>query len=162
MADRIVVMNHGRIEQIGTPTEIYRDPATLFVADFIGETNRVATTFSGGSVRVGDTTLATQATGFAEGAAVTMAVRPEDVLPHAGGHTGAPLPNHLAVRIEAMEFLGSYWRTHLSSPALGATPLVANFSMNAVRRLDLSVGAGLTVELPAERVLVFARGGDNG
>ena len=41
MADRIVVMNHGVIEQIGTPTEIYREPASLFVADFIGEANQL-------------------------------------------------------------------------------------------------------------------------
>ena len=39
MADRIVVMNHGVIEQVGTPLEIYRDPATSFVADFIGTMN---------------------------------------------------------------------------------------------------------------------------
>ena len=42
MADRIVVMNHGVIEQVGTPTEVYRHPSTLFVADFIGETNQFA------------------------------------------------------------------------------------------------------------------------
>ena len=38
MADRIVVMNHGVIEQVGTPADIYREPATPFVADFVGET----------------------------------------------------------------------------------------------------------------------------
>lgn len=162
MADRIVVMNHGVIEQIGTPTEIYRDPASLFVADFIGETNRVATTYSKGAVTVGEAVLQTRAEGFAEGAEVTMAVRPEDILPFAGGHEEAPKPNHLNVRIEAMEFLGSYWRTHLSSPALGTTPLVANFSMNAVRRLELATGGAMTVELPAERVLIFGRGKSNG
>jgi len=41
MADRIVVMNHGVIEQVGTPIEIYREPHTLFVADFIGEMNQI-------------------------------------------------------------------------------------------------------------------------
>jgi iron(III) transport system ATP-binding protein len=41
MADRIVVMNQGAIEQVGTPTEVYRQPTTLFVADFIGETNKI-------------------------------------------------------------------------------------------------------------------------
>ena len=61
-----------------------------------------------------------------------------------------------------MEFLGSYWRTHLTSAALGGTPLVANFSMNAVRRLGLSAGAEMTVELPAERVLVFPQGDTRG
>lgn len=162
MADRIVVMNHGVIEQIGTPTEIYRHPATLFVADFIGETNRIATTYSGGAVKLGDATLQTRETGLADGAAVTVAVRPEDVLPHAIGHEAATKPNHLPVRIVDMEFLGSYWRTHLASAALGSTPLVANFSMNAVRRLGLSAGAEMTVELPAERVLVFPQGDTRG
>jgi len=162
MADRIVVMNHGVIEQIGTPTEIYRAPATLFVADFIGETNRVATTFAKGAVTVGEAVLQTRAEGFGDGDKVTMAVRPEDILPFATGHEDEPQPNHLNVRIEAMEFLGSYWRTHLTSPALGATPLVANFSMNAVRRLELATGGAMTVELPAERVLVFARGNAHG
>src|SRR5690606_2286440 len=46
MADRIVVMNHGVIEQIGTPTAIYREPKSLFVADFIGETNQIRSTLS--------------------------------------------------------------------------------------------------------------------
>ncbi|MDZ5813233.1 TOBE domain-containing protein [Halorubrum sp. AD140] len=39
MSDRLAVMNDGQIEQIGTPKEIYREPATAFVADFIGDTN---------------------------------------------------------------------------------------------------------------------------
>ena len=39
MADRIVVMNHGVIEQVGTPTEVYRKPDSAFVADFVGTTN---------------------------------------------------------------------------------------------------------------------------
>ena len=42
MADRIVVMNHGVIEQVGTPMEVYRDPATPFVADFVGKINVLA------------------------------------------------------------------------------------------------------------------------
>ena len=44
MADRIVVMNHGAIEQIGTPLEVYRNPATPFVADFVGKTNLLPAT----------------------------------------------------------------------------------------------------------------------
>ena len=39
MADRVVVMNHGPIEQVGTPREVYREPATAFVADFVGKVN---------------------------------------------------------------------------------------------------------------------------
>lgn len=44
MSDRIVVMNHGKIEQIGTPKEIYENPTNLFVADFIGQTNQFKAT----------------------------------------------------------------------------------------------------------------------
>jgi len=44
MADRIVVINEGRIEQVGSPTEVYQDPQTLFVADFIGEMNQFPAT----------------------------------------------------------------------------------------------------------------------
>ena len=46
MSDRIVVMNHGKIEQIGTPKEIYENPKNLFVADFIGQTNQFKATLT--------------------------------------------------------------------------------------------------------------------
>jgi iron(III) transport system ATP-binding protein len=156
MADRMVVMNHGVIEQVGTPTEIYRHPASLFVADFVGETNKIASVFKAGSVALGDMTLKTDAKGIAEGGAVTVAIRPEDILPHASGESKMTA-NSLPVTITDMEFLGSYWRTHLRGDTLGGTPLVANFSMNAVRRLGLDAGTTLYVELPADRVLVFPR-----
>ena len=48
LADRVVVMDHGRIEQIGRPEEIYMDPATPFVSHFVGETNRLTT--AGGEI----------------------------------------------------------------------------------------------------------------
>jgi sulfate transport system ATP-binding protein len=41
LADRVVVMDHGRIEQVGTPEQVYMEPATPFVVDFVGETNRL-------------------------------------------------------------------------------------------------------------------------
>jgi iron(III) transport system ATP-binding protein len=153
MADRIVVMNHGVIEQVGTPTEVYRHPATLFVADFIGETNKFAARVEGASVRFDGMTLAARTEGHAPGARVTAAIRPEDILP-----TAADAPegaNRMAARIDDMEFLGSYWRVHLH---LGSVAMVANFSMNAVRRLGIAMGGTLPVEIPAERVLLFPEG----
>ncbi|KMK66705.1 putative 2-aminoethylphosphonate ABC transporter ATP-binding protein [Puniceibacterium sp. IMCC21224] len=156
MADRIVVMNHGVIEQVGSPTDIYRHPASLFVADFIGETNKIETRLNDGHVQLGDVTLKTGAAGIRDGSDVTVAIRPEDILPHPAGEAGAD--NLLPVTITDMEFLGSFWRTHLRSNALAGVPLVANFSMNAMRRLALETGTDLSVELPAERVLAFVRG----
>jgi spermidine/putrescine transport system ATP-binding protein len=81
LSDRIAVMNEGRIEQVGSPEEIYREPATEFVADFIGDTNLL----QGEAVeRNGDTVARVGGeTGFtvpAEGASgpVTVSIRPED------------------------------------------------------------------------------------
>ena len=158
MADRIVVMNHGTVEQVGTPTEIYRHPANLFVADFIGETNKVVTTYQNGRVSFGSVSLQTDMQGVTEGAAVTVAVRPEDVVPHLSTAAGDGAANLLPARLTDMEFLGSFWRCHLESKALGGQGLIANFSINAVRRLDLKPGLDMAVELPAERVLVFPKG----
>src|ERR671911_862058 len=57
MADRIVVMNQGAIEQVGTALEIYREPASPFVADFVGKVNVLAGTAENGGLRVGTSLL---------------------------------------------------------------------------------------------------------
>jgi ABC-type Fe3+/spermidine/putrescine transport system ATPase subunit len=81
LASRIVVMNEGRIEQVGAPQDIYLDPRSLFVADFVGETNVLAGTRQNGSVR-----LAAGARFHAPGAegAVRTIIRPEAVRRGAG------------------------------------------------------------------------------
>jgi putative spermidine/putrescine transport system ATP-binding protein len=85
MSDRIAVFNSGRIEQIGTPAEVYERPATPFVAGFVGTSNLFTTTVEGDSgaytrVRVGSDGLALLAgTGRPVGARITIAVRPEKI-----------------------------------------------------------------------------------
>ena len=163
MADRIVVMNHGVIEQIGTPTEIYCEPATLFVADFIGEMNQFAALAGPGSVTIGARTLQCCAPhGCSDGEAVIAAIRPEDIVPQVVGarSTGSQeaigtRQNDIEVTIDEMEFLGSFWRARLSNDELGEKQLHADFSINAVRRLSLTEGAVVSVELPAERLLTY-------
>ena len=54
-----------------------------------------------------------------------------------------------------MEFLGAFWRTRLSRARFGERILIADFSINAVRRLGIEAGGAMRVELPRERVLVF-------
>jgi iron(III) transport system ATP-binding protein len=163
MADRIVVMNHGVIEQVGTPTQIYRTPATLFVADFIGETNQIGARSAGpDSLSFGEATLGSAPHGLGEGEPVIAVIRPEDIVPHEAGYRGAPDPRNIRdVRISEMEFLGSFWRARLTGAGLGPDELVADFSINAVRRLSLAEGTAITVELPASRLLAYpARGAD--
>lgn len=158
MADRIVVMNQGVIEQIGTPLEIYREPATSFVADFIGTMNFVAGTMAGvNKVRLGNLDLACDADGIAEGATVTVAVRPEDILVQ--GVEGEE-ENAFEAQVESMEFLGSFYRADLSSAALGDNLLRADVSINLVRRMKLAPGDSVPVVAPRERIRVYPGGLD--
>jgi iron(III) transport system ATP-binding protein len=164
MADRIVVMNQGVIEQVGSPTEIYREPETLFVADFIGAMNKLkASVLASEKVMIGDAELASTAYDFKEGASVIAAIRPEDIIPHAAGYRAeSEGENVLDVTLGEMEFLGSFWRSRLHSGQLGDAGLFADFSINAVRRLSLGEGVAMTVGLPAERLRVFPDGGEIG
>ncbi len=87
MSDRIMVMNRGHIEQIGTPMELYEDPATPFVADFIGQANLIAGKLESadgkyGVIRVGGRTLRArlgQHATPAAGEAALLVVRPENL-----------------------------------------------------------------------------------
>lgn len=162
MADRIVVMNHGVIEQVGTPTQIYREPRSLFVADFIGETNQIRSTITApDELTVGSCDLKSSAHGFSLGQEVIVTIRPEDIIPHeAGSHRAGSTHSALAVAVAEMEFLGSFWRSRLTGAQLGDEELYADFSINAVRRLSLEAGAALTIELPADRLIAFPAGGD--
>jgi iron(III) transport system ATP-binding protein len=155
MADRIVVMNHGVIEQVGKPTEVYREPVSLFVADFIGEMNKLpGEAADKNTCKLGKMTLKCREHDLAKGSRAVIALRPEDVIPASklGGASGNSLP----VTIGDMEFLGSFWRTTLTGGALGDIELTAQFSINAVRRLSLAAGGEITIELPADRIRMFA------
>lgn len=163
MGDRIVVMNHGVIEQVGTPTEIYRDPKTLFVADFIGEMNQIpAVVTSPDTVKIGEVVFDCVPHEFAKGSDVIATIRPEDIVPHGDGarspaaDTVSAPGNTIDVNVGDMEFLGSFWRAGLSHGQLGDMRLVANFSVNAMRRMELKVGKDLSIEIPPDRLKIFA------
>ncbi|MGQ3671158.1 sulfate/molybdate ABC transporter ATP-binding protein [Xanthobacter sp. TB0136] len=78
LADRVVVMGHGRIEQVGTPGEVYDNPATPFVHDFIGETIALPGEARGGGLYLNEKALGLDAQGLADGPARIFA-RPHDV-----------------------------------------------------------------------------------
>lgn len=80
MADRIAVMNHGRIEQVDTPVQVYTRPQTVFVADFIGTSNAFHGQRAQGGLMVdGFGLLPGRATGPLTGDSAVLIVRPEDV-----------------------------------------------------------------------------------
>jgi len=157
VADRIVVMNQGVIEQVGTPTEVYRDPATLFVADFVGRINALPATVEGaGRVRVGEGAAARRfecPNVVADGEAVKIYLRPEDVLarPIAPGDS-----NVFEAEIEKIEFLGSYCLVRVKADALGEHRLTVYLSLNFLAEQRLEVGGRLPLRLLPERMRVFA------
>jgi iron(III) transport system ATP-binding protein len=169
MADRIVVMNQGVIEQIGTPTEIYREPQTLFVADFIGAMNQIGgAAGNDNNVTVGEATFTSRKHDFKQGDSVVVAIRPEDIVPHGEGagssitsEEASAAENTFDASIEDMEFLGSFWRVSLKNRAFGDELLIADMSINAVRHMNVKIGKSITVEFPADRLWVFPPNSNN-
>ena len=106
VADRVAVMRSGRIEQIGTPEELYTTPATPFVADFVGLSNRVPGLVSGGGVTVLGQKLGVLGDAPAAGPVLAY-VRPEDVTFAASAKTRGAI----AATVVASSFLGSLRRT---------------------------------------------------
>ena len=146
MADRIVVMDHGTIEQVGTPVQIYTEPATLFVADFIGEMNQLSATSAGeNNLRIADINFSCQPHSDSTQKGIAT-IRPEDIVAREDNSKGDG--NSVEVTVREMEFLGSFWRTMLTSTDLADQVITADFSINAVRRLALEVNKSVWVELP--------------
>jgi iron(III) transport system ATP-binding protein len=158
MAERIVVMNHGVIEQIGTPEEIYRTPKTAFVAEFVGRISFLPGIWRGdGQVEIaGRMFRSAPASDVAPGDRVEVGLRPEAV--KVRGVTGQE-GNALGVRIEELEFLGSFCRAVLIGEGAGNLRILADFSANLIGDRGLKKGGSLVVELPADALRVFpARG----
>ena len=152
VADRIVVMNQGRIEQVGTPQQVYREPASPFVADFVGRINTLqASTQAGHWLRIGPTTFECPHARPA-GQAVRAYLRPEDVLarPIAPGDS-----NVFEATLEKIEFLGSYCLVRVASPALGDQRLTVYLSLNFLAEQRLEVGSRLPLRLLPERLRLF-------
>jgi spermidine/putrescine transport system ATP-binding protein len=142
MSDRIVVMRAGRICQQGTPTEIYDNPNSVFVAQFVGEGNLLEGRLSreSGGVRTtgGIVIPAARSAGHAEGAEVTVLLRPEDLTLAAADEAGPVIE----VRVRQTVFVGTDFQV-LAELADG-TPFKATLR-DPSRRLAADIAEGATV-----------------
>jgi iron(III) transport system ATP-binding protein len=154
MADRIVVMNNGGIEQIGGPEVIYCKPETAFVSDFVGHMTFLdAVVLEQGRVRVGSLELAvTDPRGFVPGTTVKLAMRPEDVRTR---NIDSSTPNAFEARVESLSFLGAFCRATLTPIHSPGTTIAADFSTNAMRDLGIRVGQTRVVAFPADALRIF-------
>lgn len=154
MADRIVVMNQGIIEQTGSPEDIYTSPQTEFTAAFVGTMNFLpAIGLQGEQVQIGEHLLncaSDQINRVQHNSRIQAAIRPEDIRVRHNGHTS----NLISAGVRHMEFLGSFVRTELALEGID-TPLIADFSMNDIRDLNISTDSQLQLDLPAQRLHLF-------
>ena len=166
MADRIVVMNHGVIEQVGSPTEIYRHPASMFVADFIGTMNFIAAEVGGGAVpgngeiRAAGLVLACDASGYADGDRITAAIRPEDITLVEARSAGDAMADGNAdadggfdATVEYVEFLGSFARVGLG---VSGERLLMDLPIAQVQRFEVTEGSTVRAIVPADAVRIYA------
>jgi putative spermidine/putrescine transport system ATP-binding protein len=152
LADRIVVLNHSRVEQLGTPADVYARPVNAFVAGFMGYRNlldaEVVSTRDGDGgagtvvVRMGGLELPGTAVGRLTGSRAAVAVRPEDVTP-----VPEPGPEAFDVTVDVTEYTG---REH-AVEATSTDGLTLFFYSDVPR----APGDKLHVAVPPERLLVF-------
>jgi len=146
MADRLVVLRDGLVQQIGTPDEVYAQPANRYVAGFMGYRNML--TFDVESVSSGTAVLAAedvrltgQTFGPLETKRAVAAIRPEDIV------VDGPTPNRVAVTVEVVEYHGREILVGARMP--GGEALYFRTEKR------LAAGDKATVSVPAERVLVY-------
>jgi sulfate transport system ATP-binding protein len=136
VATRVVVMNEGRVEQVGTPQQIYRDPATPFVAGFVGTANVLHGRVAGDHVVVGHHRVP-GAEHLEDGVPARAFVRPHDVV-LAPGEGNGPVGGAARATVERVSDLG--WLSRVT--------------------LRLSDGQVLVAEVPADRAAPVAEGSE--
>jgi putative spermidine/putrescine transport system ATP-binding protein len=145
MADRVVVMNGGRIEQEGPPDAIYERPASRFVLDFVGQTNFLGVTRAGGDLWLAGVALQAGGTRLA-GEGLQVAVRPERI------HLDGPGENRVEGRVEDVSYEGALVTYEVALPG-GQRVLVraANLGESGRRR----PGEGVTLAWRAADTLLI-------
>jgi len=155
LSTRVVVMNHGRIEQMDVPGNVYERPATRFVQDFVGQTVRLRGTFDGGGVRIGDALLAAATDGLRPvvldglrpGAAVELTMRPEDVALRPAGTAG----NGLHGDVQEVTFYGDRLECVVRIDGPGDQTV----TVSAGKRQGLAPGARVFLTVDAERTRLW-------
>jgi ABC-type Fe3+/spermidine/putrescine transport system ATPase subunit len=153
ISDRVAVLSHGRIEQIGSPAEIYNAPGTPFVAEFIGTMNRLdATVAASGQVQVGGSVLAVaDAHDLPLGERVLVLVRPEIVeLERADGGVAGAIIGEVVAHI----FLGAITRVKVE-----ADDHELSADLPGHKAAELPVGSRVAASFPADGGRVLALSG---
>jgi iron(III) transport system ATP-binding protein len=146
LADTVAVMDHGTLEQVGSPEQIYHQPATRFVADFVGHSNFPPVTVRGdGKVELAGQEISVL--GRYPAGAARLFCRPEDL--QIGHHQE---PNLLMAMVEGLEFLGPVRRVTLRLEHAQEIQLSVDLS---AKDRGIEVGQRVPVTFPTERMRLF-------
>ncbi len=154
LSDRIAVANKGRLEQVGTPMEVYETPSTFFVGDFLGRTvmldgivkkqtaERCISILNGsGNLFVKEDLFGR----FGDGERVRIITRPEDIdiLP-----MGDVSPNELIAKVEEMIYVGDHYECSVSAGG-------RSFVLSAGKKQSYSVGSNIRLALDPNRLTIL-------
>jgi spermidine/putrescine ABC transporter ATP-binding subunit len=159
VSQRIAVMQAGRIEQLGDPHEIYRRPASLFAAQFMGTTNVMAGVVEArdgarARVRAGSGDVFMADTDARQDEAVTLCLRPEALRIIAAGEPMAAGEVRVEATVTTAEFIGALTRLDVKLP--GGTPL--KVAVLDGPRSSAAAGSTITLAYDPSRVIVFGPG----
>ncbi len=153
MSDRMAVMADGLVQQLGTPRDVYEEPATTFVADFLGVSNLMsAHAEGGGRVRLGEAALSAGRGDVEARGDVRLTIRPERVRVEAAGAEGE---NRLPGTVSRVVYLGSTTQILLEL----ATGQALQASASATDGLPPAEGEAVTVHLPPDALRVLVEAG---
>ena len=153
MADRIVVMDHGRIQQIGTPKDVYSRPENDFVADFIGRANVLrGTVGDSDEIEIGPIRLRF-AGRMPKGTPVRFHVRPEEIKLL---ETLDQSDNSFYAHVIKAEYLGAYSLFTLQPEGCSNVELVAQYATNYLNGWHIAPGATLRLGIPPDAIRPIA------
>ncbi len=155
LADRVVIMRDGQIRQVGSPWEIYKEPKTSFIAEFVGTSNFISGTKKDGKVKFGQLELTVSNLDDVEGENVHLAVRPENVelVDVTISSEQCVSSNVFEVVAEVITFLGAVVRIAFS---LEGETMIIDISEKDFEKMGLKRGEKIKVYFPPDAFHVYA------
>ena len=154
MSDMVAVMGDGRIQQVGTPLDIYRRPANAFVADFIGTTNMLDGIVDSSAVKIGDSRFAVSELPdhLSDGDRIHLSIRPEELVVAKAGCAPHPPGGRLEGTVAFVRDVGATIETHIDC---GTVRLIAAASPKD--RPEVRSGDRAVVCFPPDACVVLAK-----
>jgi putative spermidine/putrescine transport system ATP-binding protein len=151
IADRIAVIGDGELRQVGAPLDVYRRPASRFVAEFIGQANILSARWDGGVLRLlGTQVLPPGVSAGADGESALLAVRPEDVVLSAESAAGT-----ISGRVTFVRDVGASVEVHIDCEGTSVIAVSGRHDGSSRDRSMLTPGSLVFVSIPADAAVAL-------